>query len=161
MPGIRVYLDTSVPSHLLADDTPDKMRDTIALWNCFKKGKYNAVLSDVTIAELDRCPEPKRSKLREYLREIYYEEVRVDDTVRLIGRKFVDNGILTDKSIDDCNHLAVAMVSGCHIVASWNFKHIVKHRTIQAAQWIALQSNCADIKIYAPTSLLEEDDYDP
>jgi hypothetical protein len=33
MKKLRIYLDTSVVSHLKHEDTPDKMNDTVELWD--------------------------------------------------------------------------------------------------------------------------------
>ncbi|MHB1405290.1 MAG: twitching motility protein PilT [Desulfitobacteriaceae bacterium] len=40
MNKIKIYLDTSVISHLEAEDTPEKMQDTLQFWQELKKGKY-------------------------------------------------------------------------------------------------------------------------
>jgi predicted nucleic acid-binding protein len=54
----RIYLDTSVISHLDAPDVPDKETDTRRLWEDIKTGKYEVVISDLTIVELEETPEP-------------------------------------------------------------------------------------------------------
>lgn len=36
MRKLKVYLDTSVISHLLQEDVPEKMADTRQLWEMFK-----------------------------------------------------------------------------------------------------------------------------
>ena len=36
MRKLKVYLDTSVISHLLQEDVPEKMADTRQLWEIFK-----------------------------------------------------------------------------------------------------------------------------
>ncbi|MCL1827014.1 MAG: DNA adenine methylase [Candidatus Cloacimonetes bacterium] len=41
MKRLKLYLDTSVISHLIAPDTPEKMADTLALWDNIKSNKYN------------------------------------------------------------------------------------------------------------------------
>lgn len=40
MGKLRVYLDTSVISHLLQKDVPEKMADTKQLWEMFQAGMY-------------------------------------------------------------------------------------------------------------------------
>lgn len=47
MGKLKVYLDTSVISHLLQKDGPEKMADTRQLWKMFKDGKYDVYLSTV------------------------------------------------------------------------------------------------------------------
>ena len=38
---LKVYLDTSVISHLIQDDVPEKIADTRKLWEMFKNGIYD------------------------------------------------------------------------------------------------------------------------
>ena len=61
MRKLKVYLDTSVVSHLLQEDVLEKMSDTRQLWEMFKAGKNDVYLSTVTLEEVADCPEPKRS----------------------------------------------------------------------------------------------------
>lgn len=60
---LKVYLDTSVISHLAQEDVPEKMLNTLNLWEIFKREKYDLYLSTVTLQEIEDCPEPKRSIL--------------------------------------------------------------------------------------------------
>ena len=55
MNKLKVYLDTSVISHLLQEDVPEKMADTRQLWKMFCSGKYDVYLSTVTLEELKGC----------------------------------------------------------------------------------------------------------
>ena len=41
MKKLKIYLDTSVISHLQADDVPEKMAITLKLWNDVKAGEYD------------------------------------------------------------------------------------------------------------------------
>jgi len=50
----RIYFDTSVISYLYAPDTPEKMADTLRLWEQIQAGEYEVVLSDVVFAEIGR-----------------------------------------------------------------------------------------------------------
>lgn len=60
---LKVYLDTSVISHLAQEDVQEKMLNTLNLWEIFKREKYDLYLSTVTLQEIEDCPEPKRSIL--------------------------------------------------------------------------------------------------
>ena len=55
---LKVYLDTSVISHLMQEDVPEKMAHTRKLWEIFQKGVYDVCLSSVTLKEISDCPEP-------------------------------------------------------------------------------------------------------
>ena len=49
MRKLKVYLDTSVISHLMQEDVPEKMADTLQLWELFREGVYDVYLSTVTL----------------------------------------------------------------------------------------------------------------
>ena len=86
MRKLKIYLDTSVISHLQQEDAPEKMADTLRLWNMIQEEVFDVVMSDVVFDELDDCPEPKRSYLAAFLGQINYERVLSDDdTVILAG----------------------------------------------------------------------------
>ena len=55
---LKLYLDTSVPNFLFADDSPEKMEVTIDLFNNFLKPSiYLAYISPVVIAEIEETKE--------------------------------------------------------------------------------------------------------
>ncbi len=95
MGKLRVYLDTSVISHLLQDDVPEKMTDTRQLWEMFRAGKYEVYLSTVTLEELKGCSEPKKSQLFDYLGLIDYTLVQIDNSIADIAQQIIEMGILT------------------------------------------------------------------
>lgn len=108
MRKLKVYLDTSVISHLMQEDVPEKMADTRKLWDMFKEGKYDVYLSTVTLEEIADCPEPKKSKMYDYLEQIDYTPIKITDDASDIAQQIIDMGILTRKSYDDCQHIAAA-----------------------------------------------------
>ena len=158
MKKTKIYLDTSVISHLDAPETPEKMEDTLRLWEEIKEGAYDVVLSETVFVELEGCPEPKKDYLLNFLSKISYERVESGDETVALASKFVDFGILREKSFNDCRHIAAALLSGCDIVVSWNFKHIVNARTIKGARDIAAKGGYKDIIICSPTMLVEGGD---
>ena len=156
---IKVYLDTSVISYLDQQDAPEKMEDTLEVWERIKTGQYDIFISDVVLRELGNCTEEKRDKLFSYLSEIKYELITVDETTVQLAEKFIDNGVLKKKkSLDDCQHIAAAILSDCDIIVSWNFKHIVNVKTIRGIKVITTMEGYKDLLIYPPTALLDEED---
>lgn len=160
MKRLKVYLDTSVVSYLYQEDAPEKMQDTLSLWKLFKQGVYEVYVSDIVFKEIDRCSEEKLNILLDYLGQIEYHEVETNsDTIELAGR-FIDLGILKKKSFDDCQHIAAAILAGCDVIISWNFKHIVNVKTVKGVKVITTLEGYKDLLIYPPSVLLEEGDDD-
>lgn len=154
MKKLKIYLDTSAVSYLDQQDAPDKMHDTLMLWDDIKAGKYDVVLSDVTMRELERCSESKLSTLFDYLSQIKYETVIADENIVAVAEKFIDFGILKQKSFDDCQHIAAAIVTGCDIIISWNFKHIVNVDTVAGVKAVTAMTGYNDLLIFTPSYLI-------
>ena len=153
----KIYLDTSVISHLDAPDTPEKMKETVRLWNKLQRGEYEVVLSWVVFDELDKCQEPKKSYLAAAVQEINYVRVEHTGEANALANRFIELGILKEKSLEDCLHIASALMSGCDIIVSWNFKHVVNPKTIKGAKVVAAAEGYRDIMICSPTMLVESD----
>jgi predicted nucleic acid-binding protein len=158
MGKLKVYLDTSVISHLMQEDVPEKMADTLKLWDMFKDGKYDIYLSQVTIDEIRKCPEPKRSAMYDYLSDIDYTNLDITEETLELAQRIIDIGILTQKSFDDCQHIAAAVINGCDCIISWNFKHIVNIKTIRGVRAITNLKGYKPIEILNPSVLLESEE---
>lgn len=154
----KIYLDTSVISHLQAPDAPEKMRDTIRLWRNIKNGEYAIYISNTTIDEINDCNEPKRSFMLAKLKEIEVTVVNAETEVDDLSQEFIKLGILKEKSIDDCMHIATALLLKCDVIVSWNFKHIVNDKTIEGVKTISKTKGLDGIKIYCPSILIGGDD---
>ncbi|MCM1399181.1 MAG: PIN domain-containing protein [Clostridium sp.] len=158
MRKLKIYLDTSVVSYLYQPDAPEKMQNTLDLWELFKNKVYEVYISDIVIREISDCNEEKLNILLDYLGQIDYNIIETDeDTVELAG-KFIDFGILKQKSFDDCQHIAAAILAGCDIITSWNFKHIVNVKTVRGVKVITTLEGYKDLLIYPPSVLIESGD---
>ena len=151
---IKIYLDTSVISHLQATDTPEKMSDTLVLWEDIKAGVYDVVISNVTIDEINDCAEPKRSFMLDELKKISLTVIETETKVEELSQEFIQLGVLKEKNIDDCMHIATALLAKCDIIVSWNFKHIVNDKTIEGVKTISKTKGFESIKIYCPSILI-------
>ena len=135
-------------------------KDTLKLWDIFKRRRYEVYISDIVLNEIYECNEEKLRILLNYLNQIEYTVIRTDkDTIEL-AEKFIDFGILKQKSFDDCQHIAAAILAGCDIITSWNFKHIVNVKTVRGVKTITTLEGYKDLLIYPPSVLAEEEDDD-
>ncbi|WAM36924.1 type II toxin-antitoxin system VapC family toxin [Caldicellulosiruptor acetigenus] len=158
MRKLRVYLDTSIINHLeQQQDNPEYMQITKEFWKQIEKEKYSVYISDIVITEINKCSEPKRSKLFEYLNGIQYEKIAVDEHVMELAERYIDAGIIPARFSDDAIHIAVASVKDCEILVSWNFKRIVKLKTIQGVNGINKLMGYREIQLVSPLMMLEEE----
>lgn len=158
MRKLKIYLDTSVISHLKHEDTPEKMNETLELWELIKNGKYRAYLSETTLDEIEGCSDVKRDILYKYLGEIEYDVINTNDEIIELADKLIEEGILKKKSRDDCMHIASAVISNCDIIVSWNFKHMVRAETINGVREVCYSNGYKIIDIYPPSLLIDKGD---
>jgi predicted nucleic acid-binding protein len=160
MKKLKIYIDTSVISHLQADDTPDRMMKTHKFWENLDIREYEFYISELVMAEINNCPEPKRSYLESLLRQAPLLLLELDDEVFELAEKYIDEGIFPIKYRDDAIHVALASVYNCNVVVSWNFKHMVKIRTILGVNGINKLMGYLEIEIVTPEFITEEEDND-
>jgi len=160
MRKLKLYLDTSTISHLDQQDAPDKMADTLKLWQEVEDGIYDIYLSYIDFDELNRCTSGKQRILDGFIARIQYTNIAYSDEIFNLANEFIKQGILRQKSFDDAQHLASAMVSDCDAIVSWNFKHMVNIKTINGVKVVAALTGYKDVAIYTPSMLIGGDNND-
>ena len=154
----KVYIDTSVISHLQAADVPDKETDTQLLQAEFGFGRFVPVISDVTISEIEQCAEPKQAYMFEKLMEISYMLIEETAEAVELSAEYLRQYVLSDKHKDGLRQIAIATVNQCDYIVSWNFKHFVNINVINRANAVNKLNGYRDVFIIPPTMLLRQED---
>ena len=158
MKKLKIYLDTSVISHLQANDAPEKMVCTLKLWEEIKKGEYLVAISEVVISEIDDCPEPKKTALQQYLNELKYEKIVLNGDIVELANSYIAQKILPAKCLEDALHIAAATIHGCHAIISWNFKHIVNLKTFFGVNGVNKLFGYGEMFIAPPNEIAMEEE---
>ncbi|MGK7959716.1 type II toxin-antitoxin system VapC family toxin [Crocosphaera sp.] len=146
---IRVYADTSVFGGVFDDEFKD---ETIAFFDLVKQRKFQLVISSVVSREIQPAPE----KVKDFFKEMitYAELVEITSSALQLRQGYIDAGVVTNKSMLDALHVALASVSGCSMIVSWNFKHIVHFQKIPLYRAINAVKGYAQIDIYSPLEVI-------
>jgi predicted nucleic acid-binding protein len=159
MRTLALYLDTSVISFALSDDIPVDDRDiTLKLIEEINKGNYKGFISDVVIREIGNTRDSaKRDKLLKLVNNIELDDVlSVDEEADRLADKYIKEGIIPVVYRDDALHLALASVNGLDILVSWNFKHLVKHKTRIEVAGVNTLLGYKAIDICTPWEVIED-----
>jgi predicted nucleic acid-binding protein len=151
----KIYLDTSVPSHLYATEAPRQMADTWRLWAAIRAGEYDTFISTTVTDELEAAPKLKQDLI---FNEINIAKIKIlmpSNKVKQLAAEYIKAGILSDKHYDDCMHIAFASIHGCEVLVSWNFRHLVKTKTMDGTKVVNKNNQCEEIVIVSPAILLE------
>lgn len=157
MKKLKIYLDTSVISHLQAYDVPEKMAKTIELWELIPNSEYSVFISDLVAAEIEECSEPKRSFLIKKMNEVPLQIVEISDEILALAEKYISQGVFSSKYLDDATHVAAASVLGCTAIVSWNFKHMVKLKTMIGVNGMNRFMGYGELEIITPETIVEGD----
>ena len=159
MRKLKIYLDTSVISHLDQQDAPELMKQTQELWEILKTNKYDIILGAIDFQEIDDCDEEKKEILYSYLGEIDFDVTEKTEEIDELANEIIEQGILKKQNMDDCIHIATAILTDCDIIVSWNFKHMVNVDTINGIRKITFAKRYNTIiDIYPPNLLLKGED---
>jgi len=157
MKKLRIYLDTSAIGYLDEQTSPNEMSDMLVLWDEIKHGKYDVMLSEVTLAELSASKnEDKVETLSSMLKEIQYTTIVISDEVEKIASLVKSTGLLiSDKHQNDRLHIGCAIASGCDVLVSYNFKNLANVRIIKGVRGISILSGYGNVNIdIVPAAML-------
>jgi len=157
----KIYLDSSVPSHLFADDKPDWQKDTKKLWKQLKLGQYEIIISPVVYEEFNHCKSQEvADMLYDALNELNYTFVQETSESIALANEYLATGVLKGKSKNDCRHIAVASLNNCKYILSWNMKHFVKRTAKEMVTEVNGRLGVFQPDIINPTVFIEGDDED-
>ena len=158
MKKLKLYLDASAIGYLDEQTNLSEQKDMLSLWEDIKQGKYDVSLSEVTLNEINAIKNvDKVNTLLQYLAEISYETITINDEINKIAALVKSNQLLSDKHENDRLHIGCAVVAGCDILVSYNFKHLVNVKTIKGVRGIASLSGYNSIDIMTPAMFTNDE----
>ena len=147
---MKLYLETSVWSYLLADHLPDKQAATRELIDQ-KRAVHEFFVSALVIEELSRTrDEDRRGKLLQAIQEAEPMNLPPVPEVVEISGKILDLGILTERSQNDAIHIAFAIVHGMDAVVSWDTRHIVRLKTKRGISAVCRLFGYREVEVVTP-----------
>ncbi len=151
----KAYLETTVFNFCFAADAPERRRETLALMNEIKAGKYEPYTSDYALQELALAPDPKRRQMLALVEEHGMVVLPSGTEMERLADIYVAEGAIPPKFRTDALHIAAAAVHDLDFIVSLNFRHIVKRKTLNMAESINIREGYKRIGIFAPAEVIE------
>jgi len=152
-----IYIDTSIVNHLVKSNRQEWKKATEQVWREIKEEGYSVHTSQVLFDEIKACGQPKRGKMEGSMEEIKYVLHENTEEIKRLGKTLITECRLPDETANDMLHLAHAITSGCNVVLSWNFHHMVNKALIPKFKEVSLKFGYNDIDILSPIKFLEGD----
>jgi len=156
---IKIYLDTSVPNFLFADDAPELKRVTINLFEKFiKNGIYDTYASNFVIQEIKQTANlEKRIELLKVFETYNIDFLPMDnlDEMQLLAEKYMEHKIIPRKKIFDALHIACYVVHKIDYLVSWNYQHLANVNKEKNVLSVNIENNYLHpVRIITPLELL-------
>jgi hypothetical protein len=150
---IRVYADTSVYGGVFDQEFASP---STKLFDEVRSGRFQLVIGSPVRAELEDAP----AEVRDFFDSIVSLGERADADPAAIGlsQAYLAADVVGPGSAIDALHVAIATLSRCEILVSWNFKHIV-HRD-KAPRYNAVNTlhDLPRIAIHSPSEVISYDE---
>ena len=156
MKKLSIYVDTSVLGGCLDDEFAEWSNRLV---EDFRRGRFIALLSAVTAAEVEQAPPA--------VRQIHDQLIAIGSPVLTISQEsleLLDNyqkrRILGRRFRNDMLHIAVATVAEADILVSWNFRHIVRFDKIRLFNSVNIELGYRELSIYSPREVASHETED-
>jgi predicted nucleic acid-binding protein len=150
MTAPRVYADTSVfggPFDAEFDDASQAFFQQVRL------GRLELVVSSLVEEEIRPAPLEVGRLFDEML--AFAQLVFPNSDTLQLRDAYLHAGIVTTKSKEDALHVALATVSRCSMIVSWNFQHIVHFRKIPLYNAVNSIRGFAPLAIHSPREVID------
>ena len=123
----RVYADTSVFGGCFDNEFTEHSSELI---ENFKTGEKILTISDLTLQELENALQEVKDIYKSIPTE-FIEFLTLDEEAKFLATKYIEERTISQKSLVDAQHIAIASIKQVDVLVSWNFRHIVNLRRIQ------------------------------
>jgi predicted nucleic acid-binding protein len=150
---IRVYVDTSVFGGMF---DAEFVRATKRFFEEVDSGRFLLVVSLIVADEITDAP-PRVRQIYEKFMSLA-EVSAVAESALALRDAYLRAGIVAPQWSADALHVALATVTGCAMIVSWNFKHIVNFRRISLYNAVNRKNGYGEIGIFTPQEVIEDED---
>jgi len=149
----RLYFDTSVFGGIFDIEF---QHETSLLFEMVENEEIICVYSDLCELELENAPE----KVRKHFLSIdksKTEFVELTEEANKLAEEYIREKVVGETSIDDCRHIACAIINKVDFLVSWNFKHIVNVFRIRGYNSINIKNGYGQLDIRSPKDIIRNE----
>lgn len=121
-----LYLETTIPSYLVADPSRDVIslgrQDITRTWWKRDQTRYNIFVSEVVIREARRGDRTQAEKRLGFLAP--FPVLDTTNEVQPLIMLYLEKGVVPSENVEDAAHLAHASIHSMEFLCTWNFKHL-------------------------------------
>lgn len=147
---MKVYADTSVFGGVYDDEFAEPSKEFFAE---IENGRFDLVVSAVVRAEISSAQKDVQVFFQRIVGEAEIAEI-IHEVLDL-RNAYMSAGVVTSKSTNDAAHVAIATITRCRMIVSWNFKHIVHFEKIPKYNAVNTLKGYQPIDIFSPSQVID------
>lgn len=154
-----LYLETSIFGFCFDQEPRNALRReaVAALFEQIRLGTLDVATSPVTFEELDRAPEPLKSRLLPLLDGI--RRLTADkDEVEHLALAYLNERVIPERYAEDAEHVAYATVCKADVLVSLNLRHLANEWAERRVCAVNLRERYQALSIRTPEEILEYED---
>jgi predicted nucleic acid-binding protein len=152
---LRIYADTSVFGGCCDEEFAAPSRTFLRM---VEQGLFSLIVSPVVNAEIRHSATPKP------VQDVYSRLLPIAEIVSItpeavkLQAAYIKQGIIGPQWENDALHVAIATVTRCDLIVSWNFKHIVNFRKIPLYNAVNILHGYPELHIYSPLEVIQHEE---
>jgi len=152
----KIYIETSVFNNAISDQSPEMRNETLKLFKEIEEGKFIPYTSAYVEKEIDEAPEHKKEEMYNIIKDMKIKTLGKNNDIDLLADEYIKEKIIPEDHRMDALHIAAATVNDLDIIVSWNFRHIVKRKTMILTELVNKRNGYNEVEIYSPTEVTED-----
>jgi len=152
---MKLYIETTVPNFLFADDAPDKKAITEEFYKWIRISTDTLYVSELVLAEINRAQPALRTRLLDAVERLQAINLAVTPEAEGLAQRYVQAEAIPARFRDDALHVAIAVLNGLDVVVTWNMKHLANVRRIASINRTNLTMALSPIRIHTPEAVIE------
>lgn len=151
-----IYIETTIPSYYY-NSRPDAELKVLSKWTREwwddRRHEYSLVTSVAVLDELSQGKHPLQKEKLAMIGPLPLLEVTPH--VLDVADAYIANKAMPDEPRGDALHLALASVSKCDILLSWNCRHLVNPRKAEHIEALNTKMHLHIPRLFTPFELLK------
>jgi hypothetical protein len=152
---MKLYIETTVPNFLFADDAPDKKAITEEFYKWIVISPHTLHISELVLDELNRARPPLREKLLDAVARLEANNLAITSQAEGLAHRYIQDQAIPARFRDDALHVATSVLNGLDMVITWNMKHLANERRIERINRTNRMMTLSPIRILTPKQVME------
>jgi hypothetical protein len=152
---MKLYIETTVPNFLFADDAPEKQAITREFYKWIKISPDTLYISELVLAELNQAQPPLRAKLLDAAVRLQAKNLAITDEAEGLAIRYIRDEAIPMRFRDDALHVAIAVLNRLDVVVTWNMKHLANAGRIERINHTNLVMALNPVRIYTSEQMFD------